>query len=184
MGLPDDTQWITGELRRVAASERAPEQLHAQITDLEQKAARRERKSTGRGWAGGLAAGVAVLAGVLLLVVPWSSSTVGTAAQLGAKRAVRFAPGPDPRAPEFLSAHVGDLSFPNWSRSAGWRAIGARDDSLDNHAILTIDYRRGSQQVAYSIVTSPVLKGQQTGYHSFTQGQRTVVSWSQRGHSC
>ena len=175
--------WITAELRRAAATERAPTDLRLAIDALSQGARRRPGRRPARRWvlvpAAGLLAAVAV---VLALVLPGGAGapTVAQAAALVS----HTSPGPVPAAAAPYSGDFVGVRFPGALTGGTWRLTGYRSERLDGRRLLVLSYRRGTQRLVYAVATAPLLSGQRTGYTSFSQQGHTVVSWREADHSC
>src|SRR6185437_2570765 len=117
---------VVDALHQARATERAPEQLRARI-----EAARPGRTVVARrrlAYVGGLAGALAAVALALVLVLPGGSPgapSVSAAAALAVRGPTQASPGPDPISPQgMLHQNVGEVYFPNWSHSLGWRAVG------------------------------------------------------------
>jgi anti-sigma-K factor RskA len=185
---------VVEALHQARATERAPEQLRARI-----EAARPARTAVARrrfGYAGGLAGLLAAVALALVLVLPGGTPgapSVSDAAALAARGPTQAPPAPDPARPEaMLHRYVGEVYFPNWGRSLGWHAVGARTDRLGGHQAITVYYRWRDKQIAYTIVSAPALAAgaaHRTWLHGTelrtqTQNGRLVVSWDREGDTC
>jgi hypothetical protein len=119
--------------------------------------------------------------------------TEPTAAELADRGPIEAAPMPDPTRPHAqLRQNVGDLYFPNWTNSFGWRAVGARTDRLDGHKAVTVYYQWHNHRVAYTIVAAPVLDQPAahrtwrngTELHTLRVDRRLVVTWRRAGDTC
>src|SRR5437763_5555767 len=151
---------IVDVLRRASATDRAPERLRARID------ARRPRPRTialkRGGYAGALVGALAAAAVAIVLVLPGGTPgapSLSQAAALAVKGAKQPAPPPDPSEPNIkLWVNVEDVYFPNWSSTLGWRAVGQRNDDIGGHSAVTIYYRGHGKQIAYTIVSAPLLK--------------------------
>ena len=75
----------------------------------------------------------------------------------------------------------------------GFQPAGTRTDRLDGRIATTVFYDRGSQRIAYTIVSGgPLSRGaaarestrRGTRLWSFSSSGRAVVTWLRRGHSC
>jgi hypothetical protein len=71
------------------------------------------------------------------------------------------------------------LRFP---QPAGWRAIGARSDSLEGRASRTVFYERRGARVAYTIVSGAPLEGAPRRW--LQRERRTGFVWVRGGHTC
>jgi hypothetical protein len=74
----------------------------------------------------------------------------------------------------------------------GWSATGQRVDHLGRHLAVTVYYRQGDREVAYTILAAPALTQPRTTlttvhgteFHQLRLGQRRVVSWLRAGETC
>jgi hypothetical protein len=85
------------------------------------------------------------------------------------------------------------LAFPYWEDRFGWHATGERTDRLDGRELTTVFYRRGSQRIAYTIVSGDALPPAQAVSTTVRAGTilagswsrgRPVVTWLRLGHTC
>jgi anti-sigma factor RsiW len=181
-------------LRQARSTERAPERLRARI-----EAAPPTRTSARRrhlAYTGGLAGALAAIALALVLVLPSGgpgSPSVADAAALATRGPDQPAPGPDPARPQStLQQKVGAVYCPNWARSLGWTAVGARADRLDGREAVTVYYEWHGQRIAYTVVASPALAEpvahrtwqQGTELRTLTVNGRLVVTWRESGETC
>jgi hypothetical protein len=144
---------------------------------------------------GGAGALVVVLAVVVLQAGGGdgepSLSTVDAVAVLSPAEGAPASLGGDP---PVLAAQVAPIDFPDWRDKFDWRAVGLREDEVSDRAVTTVFYRnQGGSQLAYSIVAGTPLRERPTGeevvrdgnsYHVADSGPRTVVTWTQQGHTC
>jgi len=186
---------VVDALHQARATERAPEGLRIRI-----EASRPARTVVARrrlGYAGGLVGALAALALALVLVLPGGAPgapSVSDAAALAARGPTQAAPAPDPARPQaMLQQNVGEVYFPNWGQSLGWRAVGSRTDRLGGHQAITVYYRWREDQIAYTIVSAPALAKPAarqytwlhgTEFRTTTQNGRLVVSWYRAGDTC
>jgi anti-sigma factor RsiW len=134
---------------------------------------------------------VAALAAVLVLPsgTPGGPSVV-EAAQLGRLPAVE--PAPRPATAKLLDRQAAGLPFPDWSQKFGWRATGARTDTLDGRRTTTVFYAKGARRIAYTIVGGAALREpdgsdrtvEGTRVRLVRAGQPALVTWQRRGHTC
>jgi hypothetical protein len=170
----------------------APSALRARVS------AHREtrRRSSRRRWAIGgpiaAAAAAGALIAVLLLPSAGGGPTVPEAAGLH-QRPPTAAVAVDPSNPKLLAAEVEGVPFPNWSKEFGWRQDGSRMDPLDGRRAETVFYERGRRRVAYTIVSgegiAPPADSREARVngvrlHSFSEGDRRVVTWWRDGRTC
>jgi hypothetical protein len=134
---------------------------------------------------------VAALAAVLVLPsgAPGGPSVVEAAA-LGQRPAVE--PAPRPAAAKLLDRQAAGLPFPDWSQKFGWRATGARTDTLDGRRTTTVFYAKGARRIAYTIVGGAAL-GEPGGSDRVVEGTRVrlvrarqpaLVTWQRGDHTC
>ena len=134
---------------------------------------------------------VAALAAVLVLPsgTPGGPSVVEAAA-LGRLPAVE--PAPRPATAQLLDRQAAGLPFPDWSQKFGWRATGARTDTLDGRRMTTVFYAKGARRIAYTIVGGAALREPEgrdrivegTRVRLVRAGQPALVTWQRRGHTC
>jgi hypothetical protein len=81
--------------------------------------------------------------------------------------------------------------FPNWTKTFGWNAVGARTDTLNGHRAVTVYYDWQGQRVAYTIVDGTLSQpaGQNalvnnTTMRTFTLGGHSGITWRQSGDTC
>jgi hypothetical protein len=134
---------------------------------------------------------VAALAAVLVLPsgAPGGPSVVEAAA-LGQRPAVE--PAPRPATAKLLDRQAAGLPFPDWSQKFGWRATGARTDTLAGRRMTTVFYAKGARRIAYTIVGGAALD-EPDGSDRVVEGTRVrlvrarppaLVTWQRRGHTC
>jgi hypothetical protein len=176
-------------MRSAAAATSAPASLRERVD-----AAPRARASPRRRRA--LVPAVAVLAVAALaavLVLPGGAPggpSVVEAAALGQRPAVE--PAPRPATAKLLDRQAAGLPFPDWSQKFGWRATGARTDTLAGRRMTTVFYVKGARRIAYTIVGGAAL-GEPDGSDRVVEGTRVrlvrarppaLVTWQRRGHTC
>ena len=185
-------------LRHSAAGERAPARLRAHV-DAQlrpRQPARRRRPAFGRVGIGLAASALGAVVLVLALALPGGapgSPSVSQAALLALRGPSLPAPRLDPTVPrEKLAVQLQDLYFPNWARTLGWRATGLRRDLIGGRLAITVYYRRGSLNVAYTIVAAPALEQPSAPatrmrgleLRALNLAGRTVVTWRRAAHTC
>ena len=182
------------------ADVRAPQSLREGIERDRERATARARAPFWRRHRLGLASAsalAAALAAVAIALDTGGNSTepsltkVYAAARLDQTKA---APGPRGGAPPVLDAKVGNLVFPDWQAKFGWQAVGRRDDTLSGRPVTTVFYRNPEgARLGYAVVSGEPLGGNPPGrrvsrkgktYHVAQVGARTVVTWTQQGHTC
>ena len=85
------------------------------------------------------------------------------------------------------------MRFPNYEGKFGWEAEGTRTDEIGGRDTKTVFYRHEGRRIAYTIVEGEQLawppgadKTEQEGtkLRTFTDGDRTVVTWRRKGRTC
>ena len=185
---------VVDALHQARARDRVPERLRARI-----EAFRPPRTVIARrrlAYAGGLAGALAVIALVLVLALPGGTPgapSVSEAAALAARGPVQGPPAPNPAHPRAtLQQSVGEVYFPNWTKSFGWRSVGARSDRLGGQEAVTVYYQRKNERIAYTIVSAPALAEpaaqrtwrRGTALRTLTLSGRLVVTWRESGETC
>lgn len=180
-------------VRALARTEHAPLTLRVEHRALIARPTARRMPTLGPGLAGVASAIGAVAVTLAALTGGQAALTVAQAATI----AVRPATAPVAKPPDdqvtLPRLGVGGVPFPYWEDHFGWRAAGTRTDRLDGRRLTTVFYRRGTQQVAYTIVSGGALlpaagariavRAGTTLTISTTAGRR-VVTWLRRGHTC
>ncbi|HEU4703078.1 MAG TPA: hypothetical protein VFS37_11410 [Conexibacter sp.] len=92
---------------------------------------------------------------------------------------------------ELLAAKAGPIAFPTWTR-AGWRAVGARSDTVRGHDVRTVFYVDGSgRRIGYAIADAPLpvsggeavtRRGAQL--RVLARGATAIVTWRRAGRTC
>jgi hypothetical protein len=196
---PELTALYHRERRVVELVHRASERTHAPLGLRERIAAQRPSpaKQARRrlGYAGGLAAALAVVALALVLLLPGGSPgapSVSEAAALASLGATQSAPMPDPSNPAKLGSDVEDVYFPNWEKRFNAAAVGQRTDTVGGRPARTVYYRMHGKTIAYTIVGEPALSGTPsseswlngTELWTFKHDGRHVVTWKRDGRTC
>jgi hypothetical protein len=140
----------------------------------------------------------AALAGIVVALQAGSSEATAPslAAVEAAARLDATQPAPAPKGgdPPILAARVGAISFPDWQKSFGWRAVGSREDNISGRTVRTVFYRNpDGARLGYSVVAGEPLREHPPGrevtragntYHVARTGEHTLVTWTQQGHTC
>ena len=135
----------------------------------------------------------AVAAAVVIAIGGGSSSpTLGQAAQ--AAVAPSTMPAPTEAGAMTLDVSTAGIPFPYWEDTVGWRAAGARADSLAGRRAFTVFYKDqdGARRVGYTIVTGPPVKvsgGATITSHGIQYtlkraGSTRLITWLRNGHTC
>jgi anti-sigma factor RsiW len=171
-------------LRAAAAATEAPFELRRQIDALLAQPPRGRRR-----WPplAVLASAGASLAVVLALVLGGGAPSVGDVldATGGAPTAtVTLSGGP------LLEVQVEGTRFPDYEQKFGWRAVGQREDEVDGRLVRTVHYRKGGDEVRYSIVAGGALEEpagtdlEAEGTRLRRVGDARAVTWRRGGHTC
>jgi hypothetical protein len=182
---------------------RAPEALHERVDGLVREHDRPRRRAWGSFLrplpALGAAAAVAALVVVLLLVLggspaPSTSPLLRPAVLADAAGAGGLAPVEDTSDPRALAAAVGGVRFPYWQDTLGWRASGARAQTLLGRPSTTVYYTAaGGERVGYTIVGGAPLAALRggtavwrggTAYHLLEIDGLHAIAWLRGGHAC
>jgi hypothetical protein len=178
---------------------RAPQSLRETIERERQRASARARTPFWRRHRLSLVLASTAAAALAVVVIAQTGGNpaepslgkVHAAARLDPTKA---APGPVGGTPPDLDARVGNVVFPDWEASFGWKAVGRRDDTLSGRPVTTVYYRNpDGAQLAYAVVSGDTLGEAPPGrqvtregktYHVASAGERTIVTWNQQGHTC
>jgi hypothetical protein len=178
---------------------RAPDSLrlaveHA-VADAERaRPARRRRTRLQLGAALAAAGAVAAVLLVVLTIGGGDGGTATTGVRAVAPIALRAATAPAPgarRGGELLTAQAGSISFPTWTR-AGWRAVGARSDTVGGHRVQTVFYADAAgRRIGYAIADAPlpvaggrVVTVRGARLRVLDRGATSVVTWRRDGYTC
>jgi hypothetical protein len=201
-----EVDWITAELARSRATERAPVQVRARLQALIDAAPRR-RTAPARAFVSLLSdrrrgaaprqarrplVGAFALAGALVVALLLTLSAGGRpgptvlAAAAALPRASAW-PASAARAaapPRALYRSFAGVDLPAALARPGWRTTGTLTVRVAGRTLEVSGYRAGPVTVTYAVAAGPVLRGQTAGYSSFRVSGRTAVSWREAGHSC
>jgi hypothetical protein len=180
----------------------APERLRLAVGETVADAERAQRRRRGGALpprlAGVFAAAGAIAAVLVVLglfagrILDDGTSTPGVRAV--APIALRAATAPAPATQsggELLAARVGPIAFPTWTR-AGWRAVGARSDTVGGRALRTVFYvDAAGRRIGYAIADAqlPVAGGQLVtrrgeALRVLARGATSIVTWRRDGRTC
>jgi hypothetical protein len=186
---------LLAEQRRAIAHMRAfdapaPAWLRGQLRDE----APAPRRVPGRPFVAiGAAVAVVAIAAIVFRGAGSADPTVIAAAGLAQRGPTAAAPTPQRSEPKLLAAGVAGVSFPNFSAKFGWRAVGARADTLDGRSTRTVFYARGTRRIAYTIVSGSTLPAPDGARRAVREGTElqltaragtTVVTWVRGRHTC
>ena len=179
---------------------RAPQSLRESIERERERASARARAPFWRRHRLGFAlAGAAAVALAVVVIALQTGESPGQPPLSKVVAAARLEPaGSAPRTvggtPPELDARVDDLVFPDWKAKFGWQAVGRRDDALSGRTVTTVFYRNpDGARLGYAVVSGDELDARPPGrevmrngktYHVANAGARTIVTWTQQGHTC
>ena len=142
--------------------------------------------------AGGLAAAL-VVAIIVVSGGGGAPSVVATAA-LATRGPVLPAPAEDKSNGAVLKASIEGVPFPYWDDSFQWKAVGARDDKIEDREARTVYYESAKGvQAAYTILggdavdhPSDARKETQNGVVLWVTSDsgRRIVTWQRGDHTC
>lgn len=193
----DDAPDVLRALDDVVAPDRLRLAITAQVAGAGSRAPAADRSLRRR--LGGTLAFAGAVAAVLLVLGVFAERIIdrGSAApsvQEVAHVALRPASEPAPAARpggELLRAQAGPISFPTWTR-VGWRAVGARSDTIDGHELHTVFYLDSKgRRIGYAIADTqlPVRGGEAVTRRGaqlriVARGGTSVVTWRRDGRTC
>jgi hypothetical protein len=172
------------QLRAAAAATEAPFELRRRIDALLARPARTRRR---RFALPALAGATAALAVVVALVVGGGGPSVGDVLDAAGGSPVATV---TPTGGPLLSVQVEGTRFPDYQQKFGWRAVGRHDDNVDGRLVRTVDYRRGANEIRYSIVAGDALDEpdgedlEREGTRLRRIGNARAVTWRRGGHTC
>jgi hypothetical protein len=177
---------------------RAPLTLRERIESDRSRATRRGVGARRRGRlgllipAGGLAA--ALVVAVIVVTGGGGAPSVVATASLAVRGPVLPAPREDGTNHAVLSASIEGVPFPYWGDSFQWKAVGARDDKIEDRRARTVYYQNAKgAQAAYTILGGDAIKAPS---HARKQTQngivlwvtqdsgRRIITWRRGGHTC
>jgi hypothetical protein len=181
-----------------ALDEPAPAALRARVHEMTGGSPEMDRPRRTAGWRRSLfvpaatALAVAVAALVVVLGGGGAPPTVPQTAHLALAAATSPAPAEDAAHRNLLRLRVGGIAFPYYGRTAGWKATGARTDTLGGRRVVTVFYTARGHRVGYAIVAGPplavgggalVIRGGVSYWLQRAHGTQ-LITWRQAGHTC
>jgi hypothetical protein len=85
------------------------------------------------------------------------------------------------------------VTFPDWRREFGWRAIGARTDTVDGRRADTVFYTHEGHVIGYTVLAGDPVEPPRSAstvtrdgveLHRFRDGHRDVVMFERDGRTC
>jgi hypothetical protein len=188
----DEQRRILATVHNAVAATETPARLHARIHAARTRRAAPQLARPLRA-AAGLAAAAAAVAVVLSISGGPGAPSVADAAVLAARPATAPAPAAKPAQPTLLARSAEGVLYPNWARKFGWRADGARTDTIHGRTATTVFYRKGARRLGYTIVSGAPLRIPRDALRLPREGTRItilhlagkpVATWLRNGHTC
>jgi hypothetical protein len=188
-----------------AVDVRAPQRLHRQVQEMVvAPRGRAGRSTTGRGMLGGrvkptlAAMAVAAVAGAAIALLTGGAAqsppSMSAASALTLRAATMGAPHESTAHAAQLDAAVDGVAFPYWEERFGWRASGARTDTMGGRQVTTVFYSSPSgSRIGYAIVggtPAPAVSGGTivwgggVEYRLLREHGAPVVTWQRNGRLC
>jgi hypothetical protein len=182
-------------IRALQAGPAAPEHLQRRAEAALRRAPPARRAP--RGWR--LSAVAAVGAAAVVAVVVAVTSLTGGApsvepvASFSDRPATQSTPAADPSQPTLLRREFAGVAFPNWSKEFGWKAEGARADTVGGRATETVFYTHEGHRINYTVLSGAPLDPPADAVtvrvggvelQRFRRGMRDVVMFVRDGRTC
>jgi hypothetical protein len=182
-----------GELAQTIASVRAPTSLRAYVEDQRRRhqPLRLRRRMTAASVVASVALSIA--AAVTLFDFGPDAPTVVETAALAERPSSQATPRPSMADANLLDRRAQGVSYPNWQRGFGWRAVGARVDAVGDRRATTVLYAKGEKRIGYTIISGDPLPppgGARTSvrkgipFRYLQRGDRSIIIWERNGRSC
>jgi hypothetical protein len=174
------TDRIGDAIREAAQSVQAPPTLRESLA--------RPRRPVR--WVFALAGGAIAAAVIVVVLSLGGSPSVQDVAQAALNQPTQPAPAADGH---YVDAQIAGIHFPDYEADFGWKAIGARRDTVDGRDALTVIYVKDGTGVHYTVVdgdTLPTPDGakvvdvQGTPVALKRDGDTLTASWERAGHTC
>jgi hypothetical protein len=170
-------------LQAAAAATEAPFELRRRVDAL----TARPPRARWRQPLAVLAGAGAALAVAFVLIVGGGGPSVGDVLAAAGRAPVATV---TPTGGPLLQVQVEGTRFPDYQEKFGWRAVGLREDEVDGRLVRTVEYRKGGDEVRYSIVAGAALDEpdggdlQAEGTRLRRVGDARAVTWRRGGHTC
>jgi anti-sigma factor RsiW len=174
------------------AADDVPESLRTAVDERRRARPSRARRLVPRvALAVGVAA-AAVIAAILLSGGP-GAPTIADAARLATEPPASPAPASVGKSATRLAVQIEGVSFPDFARQYGWRALGVRHGRIDGRNATVVVYGKGQRRLGYAIVggsglsrpanaQSTVVRG--VRYQTLRMDDLLAVTWRRGGHTC
>lgn len=178
------TEQIGEAIREAAQTVQAPPSLR------ESPAGPRPRRRRRVRWGFALAGGAIAAALIVVVLSLGGGPSVQEVAQAALNAPTQPAPTADG---QYVDAQIAGIRFPDYETPYGWKAVGARRDTVDGRDALTVIYRKGDTGVHYTVVdgdTLPTPAGAKvvdvhgTPVALKRDGDTLTASWERAGHTC
>lgn len=135
----------------------------------------------------------AVLLVAVLVAARHHTPSLGQTVHLALASSTMAAPAQTPSGDLDLVAGGTEIRFPSWSYGTGWRATGARSDTIGDRRVTTVFYASTTgRRVGYAIVSGAPLAvpdGTRVVSHGVTfvvahSGSITAITWVRAQHTC
>ena len=174
------------------AQEEVPRTLQATVEARRRALGAKRRLVPRIAAAGAAAVAAAVVAAVVLSGGP-GAPTIAQAASFGTQTPTGPAPSPAGDAGTKLAIAVESVRFPDFTRFAGWSAVGVRQGRIDGRDATAVFYGKDGRRLAYVIVAGPGLARpsaaqatviRRVEYQTLRLHGRLAVTWRRGGHTC
>jgi hypothetical protein len=148
------------------------------------------RVSPGLAFAGAAAVLAVVLA--IALAPGERGATIAAMATISARPSLEL-PAPAAAGDGTVRRSFAGVTFPDWSGPHGWRAVGARRDSVDGRATDTVYYQHTQHRIGYTVLSGKSVSLPWEGrrverdgvpVQLYRDGPRTVAVFERGGRTC
>jgi hypothetical protein len=175
------TEPIGDAIREAAQSVEAPLSLRESVGRPRRRGVR---------WVFALGGGAIAAAAIVVVLSLGGGPSVQDVAQAALNRPTAPAPAADGH---YVDAENAGIRFPDYGAKWGWKAIGARTDTVGGRHALTVIYTKGGTGVHYTVVDGDALPTpdgakmvdvQGTPVALKRDGDTLTASWEVNGHTC
>lgn len=175
------TDPIGDAIRRASQSVQAPQSLRESLSAPPRRPVR---------WLFALGGGAIAAAIIVFVLSLGGGPSVQDVAQAALNQPTQPAPASDGH---YVDAELAGIHFPDYESPWGWKAIGARRDTVDGRDALTVIYTKGDTGVHYTVVDGDALPKPDgakvvdvngTDVALKRDGDTLTASWEVNGHTC
>jgi hypothetical protein len=175
------TDPIGDAIREAAHSVQAPISLREAVS--------RPRRRSVR-WVFALGGGAIAAALIVFVLSLGGGPSVQDVAQAALNQPTQPAPASDGH---YVDAEIAGIHFPDYESDWGWKAVGARRDTVDGRDALTVIYAKDGTGVHYTVVDGDALPKPDgakvvdvngTDVALTRDGDTLTASWEVDGHTC